>query len=164
MCADSAVYLPTFNPENLTVTDLKKAATGPERTLSMLGGGIGPEGDPINLRPSTSRVLRFGSNEGASMRVDRLFLVPGGRYLVTEGVALCIWDLNERPKPSKPALVEHFDGRNWHDAHFFFVCPAADYTTFRIVISGTWRNEDTNETRYFFLHVFSATIKLGCKY
>jgi len=145
MCSSNAVYPPSFPLSTSEDTQLssaelqriQKAVTGPARFLRLLERGCSSKENPKVLTPI--QTLSADASEGDT--ITSFFLIPGGRYMATEGEAICIWDLNQHPIVSRPIVVQP---RDWihRSSRFFFACPTSDYNAFRVVTSGRSLGED----------------------
>jgi hypothetical protein len=75
--------MPTFPVHDMSILSLEYAATGPDRFLCTKAGRSG------FLIPRSHRIIPSNGNE-----FSEIFLVPGGRYLVTlADTSLAVWDL-----------------------------------------------------------------------
>ena len=119
---------------------IQKAVTGPARFLRLLERGVSSKENPTVLTPT--QTLRAGALDGhTNTKISSFFLVPGGRYMVTEGEALCIWDLNQRSILTRPIVVQSLN-RIYEFNCLFLACPTSDYNAFRVVTSGRSLGED----------------------
>ncbi|KAF9045527.1 hypothetical protein BJ165DRAFT_1477975 [Panaeolus papilionaceus] len=124
MCERDNAYRPSFATNGLELPQLQAIATAPERWSRL----IESYNDAEDLQPEQSilkpvRVRNFSAAITADtegMWPTRIFLVPGGRFLLTmTGLTLAVWDLEdssiEKPLASinqKP-LTFGFWRRSW---------------------------------------------------
>jgi hypothetical protein len=68
--------------------ELERAAMAPRRWIELCGSFEKKKNsdDSMILQPRTTRIIEDAANV-------ELFLVPGGRYLVSSGEGLLVWDL-----------------------------------------------------------------------
>ena len=87
VCLDNALFLPSFPILDMSDLELERAAMAPHRWIELCGTFQKQNSNDFSeiLRPRTSRVIRH--------MINSLFIVPGGRYLVTAGSGLFVWDL-----------------------------------------------------------------------
>jgi len=148
--SSNAVYAPSFPLLTLEGTRvpcsqlqrIQKAVTGPARFLRLLERGGSSKENPTVLTPT--QTLRAGALDGhmnTNTKISTFFLVPGGRYMVTEGEALCIWDLNQRSILTRPIIVQSLN-RMYEFNCLFLACPTSNYNAFRVVTSGRSLGED----------------------
>jgi hypothetical protein len=89
VCLDNILFLPSFPIPDMSDLELERAAMGPRRWLELCGAFQMQHhsNDSIEmLHPRTSRIIEHGDS-------SHFFIVPGGRYLVSAGVGLYLWDL-----------------------------------------------------------------------
>ena len=68
--------------------ELERAAMAPHRWIALCSAFQKQHSDDLSsdmLRPRTSRIIKD--------MINALYIVPGGRYLVTAGNGLYVWDL-----------------------------------------------------------------------
>ena len=67
--------------------ELERAAMAPRRWIELCSASQKQHSDDFSevLHPRTTRFIKG--------KADSLFIVPGGRYLVTAGLGLFVWDL-----------------------------------------------------------------------
>jgi hypothetical protein len=95
VCLDNTLFLPSFPIPNMSDLELEQAAIAPHRWLHLCGVFKKQHhGDPdAILHPRTTRFI-MPVNFRASTSGPRLFLVPGGRYVViAANKRLFVWDL-----------------------------------------------------------------------
>ena len=87
ICLDNALFLPSFPIPDMSDLELERAAMGPHRWIELCGAFQMKHSNDTSemLCPRTTRIIRDMINE--------LYIVPGGRYLVTAGNGLFVWDL-----------------------------------------------------------------------
>lgn len=95
MCAENGVFLLTFPIPQMSQEDLERAATAPSVWLArfMQRKTLLSENEFENeVFPSMERSLAL---EDATLNeYNRLFIVPGGRFLITfQTNQCCLWDL-----------------------------------------------------------------------
>ena len=175
MCSVNAVYPPSFPLDQMSILELQKAVTRPERTISFLNRGKTADfsredapSDPFedvadseekNAGTPLSRALvldapSFGLNIDSRFR--SLFIIPGGRYLVANGMSfLSVWDLHDYSKARKGPIVLQPLEEPVHSRCVFMVTPVVEENGFRITVSGTLRNDD-GLMRYVELNTWST--------
>ena len=67
--------------------ELEQAAMAPRRWIELCGAFRKQHSNDSSARlhPRTTRIIKHAT--------DSLFIVPGGRYLVTAGYSISVWDL-----------------------------------------------------------------------
>jgi hypothetical protein len=85
VCLDNTLFLPSFPIPDMSDLELERAAMAPRRWVELTGKQRSNDFSEM-LHPRTTRIINNGDNL-------RLFIVPGGRYLVTAGNGLFVWDL-----------------------------------------------------------------------
>ena len=77
---------------DMSVLDLERAAMGPRRWIELCGAFQKQHPNDISemLHPRRIRVVDDADK-------SQFFIVPGGRYLVTAGNGLSVWDLGYVP-------------------------------------------------------------------
>ena len=87
VCLDNALFLPSFPILDMSDLDLERAAMGPRRWIELCRPFQKQQSNDSSemLHPRTIRIIKNAA--------DSLFIVPGGRYLVTAGCGLFVWDL-----------------------------------------------------------------------
>jgi hypothetical protein len=91
MCLRNSLFLPTFPINDMSDVELEQAALAPHRWISLCStfAKQHPNDSDAVLRPSKKRIIR---NPHSSK--TRIFLVPGGRYLMSCSFdRICVWDL-----------------------------------------------------------------------
>lgn len=109
MCLDSAVFLPTFPIDQMTVGSLEREAIAPFIWISQYKRKRSSIEDlnefDNKLLPSMTREINF--RDGALCGFCTLFLVPGGRFLFSfHSKDICLWDLGYNLEGSKPFISE----------------------------------------------------------
>ena len=68
-------------------SELERAAMAPRRWIELCGGALQKRSNDSSdmLHPRTTRIINHAA--------DSVFIVPGGRYLVTESKGIFVWDL-----------------------------------------------------------------------
>jgi hypothetical protein len=89
ICVDNTLFLPSFPIPDMSDLELERAVMAPRRWIELCGVQkrySNASGYSEMLHPRTIKFLED---------LDHLqyFIVPGGRYLVTAGYSLCVWDL-----------------------------------------------------------------------
>ena len=78
VCIDNTLFLPSFPISDMSVLDLERTAMAPRRWIELCGAFEKQHrNDP--LRPRATRMI----NVRISNAMSDIFIVPGGRYLVT---------------------------------------------------------------------------------
>src|ERR1700679_1598154 len=87
MCLDNTLFLPSFPIPNMSVLELEQAAMAPRRWIELWKEhSTSTDFGRMTLHPRTTRTIKHADN-------PHCFIVPGGRYLVTAGCGLFVWDL-----------------------------------------------------------------------
>jgi hypothetical protein len=88
VCFDNILFLPSFPIPDMSDLELERAAMAPRRWLELCCKSQKQHSNDSSemLHPRRSRIIEDGGSE-------RFFIVPGGRYLVTAGDGLYLWDL-----------------------------------------------------------------------
>ena len=83
VCLDNTLFLPSFPIPDMSDLELERAAMAPRRWI-----GLKQHLNEFSemLHPRTTRIIKYAN-------ISHLFIVPGGRYLVTAGYGLSVWDL-----------------------------------------------------------------------
>ena len=85
VCLDNTLFLPSFPIPEMSSLELEWAAMAPRRWIGMMLQK--QHSDDFNMpHPRTTRIIEDVAN-------SHYFIVPGGRYLVTAGRGLLVWDL-----------------------------------------------------------------------
>lgn len=113
VCDQHGIFKPTYPMEKMTLAELEHAASGPHRFVKWMKTFPSSTTEAL---PSRKQVFHFRKRENSAGVPDQvhepeiLRLVPGGRYLVTAGSCLCLWDLgyssNVTAKPFPLATLE----------------------------------------------------------
>jgi hypothetical protein len=95
VCLDNTLFLPTFPIPDMSDLELERAAMAwtPRRWLELCGAFQKQKKQNSNLSKPyhpRSRIIKDAANA-------HLFIVPGGRYLVSAGNGLFLWDLGYVP-------------------------------------------------------------------
>ena len=85
VCIDNTIFLPSFPIPDMSNLELERAAMAPRRWIELCGEQH--SNDFSELHPQTTRIIEDHA------LVNSLFIVPGGRYLVTAGNGIFVWDL-----------------------------------------------------------------------
>ena len=87
VCLENAIFLPSFPIPDMSDLELERAAMGPHRWIELCGTFRMQHSNDTSkiLRPQKTRIIKDMINE--------LYIVPGGRYLVTAGNGIFVWDL-----------------------------------------------------------------------
>ncbi|KDR79839.1 hypothetical protein GALMADRAFT_241929 [Galerina marginata CBS 339.88] len=102
MCYQNTVFAPTFSIDDMSVSELEKAATAPARMLSRLEN----HQKSSHKTPLKPHRTRYFSPEDDEVNFDSVFLVPGGRFLVTGSLdGLKLWDLSSFSNENAPQIV-----------------------------------------------------------
>ena len=84
VCLDNTLFLPSLPIPDMSDLELERAAMAPRRWIGLCGAF---KNHNHKMRhPRISRIIDL-ENEANS-----LFIVPGGRYLVTAGNSILVWD------------------------------------------------------------------------
>ena len=85
------LFLPSFPIPDMSALGLERAAIAPRRWIELCGAFQKQHSNDSNdmLQPRTTRIIRNTA--------DSLVIVPVGRYLVTSGKGLFVWDLGYDP-------------------------------------------------------------------
>ena len=87
VCLDNTLFLPSFPIPDMSDLELERAAMAPRRWIELCSASQKQHSDDSSdvLHPRTIRFIKGTA--------DSLFIVPGGRYLVTACLGLFVWDL-----------------------------------------------------------------------
>ena len=85
VCLDNVIFLPSFPISDMSDLELEQAAMGPRRWIDSLQKQHSNDPNEL-LEPQTIRIIRDAAN-------SFFFIAPGGRYLVTAGEGIFVWDL-----------------------------------------------------------------------
>jgi hypothetical protein len=90
VCLDNGLFLPSFPIPEMSDLELERAAMGPHRWIELCGAFQMQHSNDTSemLPPRTTRIIRDKDD-----MFDEIFIVPGGRYLVTVGYSVSVWDL-----------------------------------------------------------------------
>ncbi|KAF8805721.1 hypothetical protein BYT27DRAFT_7103860 [Phlegmacium glaucopus] len=94
VCLDNTLFLPSFPIPDMTVLELEHAAMAPRRWIELCAAF--QKQHPIDSGAKLcSRTIRIIDNPLAAIADDpEIFIVPGGRYLVSDSsTGIFIWDL-----------------------------------------------------------------------
>jgi hypothetical protein len=88
VCHDNTLFLPSFPIPNMSDSELEWAAMAPRRWIELCGT-FQKQNSNVNkmLHPRSPRIIKHAAN------YLELCIVPGGRYLVSVGNDLSVWDL-----------------------------------------------------------------------
>ena len=88
VCLVNALFLPSFPICDMSDLELERAAIAPCRWIELCGTFLKQRSDDFSemLHLRTTRIIKDNM-------VKSLHIVPGGRFLVTAGYGLFIWDL-----------------------------------------------------------------------
>ena len=126
VCVDNALFLPSFPIIDMSDLELERAAMGPRKWIDLCGA-LQKE-DSAFSEMSYPRKTRTIEDGGES----HFFIVPGGRYLVTAGICLSIWDLGYVSNVDcKLVASVRLEGH----CHIFMVQPTPDGKGLVILIS-----------------------------
>ena len=123
ICEEDLVFAASFPMDHMSTGELEAAAMGPTRFVSLLirwgevqkvgKGNCTPDGKGVaaeNGLPCRPRRLLCEIPSRSSIYTPKVFLVPGGRFLIIKScLALQMWDLGVSvpSKPtSKPTLLD----------------------------------------------------------
>ena len=89
VCLENTLFLPSFPIPDMSDLELEKAAMAPRRWIELWGAKKQHPNDfDARVHPQTTRFIKHVDPE------SRLFLVPGGRFLVhSTSKDLFVWDL-----------------------------------------------------------------------
>jgi hypothetical protein len=88
VCLENTLFLPSFPIPDMSDLELERAAMAPRRWIELCCAFQKQNSNEYSkmLHPRTTRIINDTTNS------DFIF-VPGGRYLVTAGNGLSVWDL-----------------------------------------------------------------------
>ena len=88
VCLDNALFLPSFSIPDMSDLELERAAMAPHKWLELCNAFQKQNSNASisMLYPRTTRIIEHGDS-------SQFFIVPGGRYMVTAGEGLYVWDL-----------------------------------------------------------------------
>jgi len=144
ICHENSLFLPTFPIPDMSDTELERAASAPFRWIALSSSedrdsdGCLPSRRTQILKYPTGLLLDHLQQPAGDWRRILIYpyLVPGGRYLVTNGPdCLCVWDLeyvsdsnmSSDEKPTKMWAIRV------DDIEFFSVHPTPDGMGIRIL-------------------------------
>ncbi|KAF9479325.1 hypothetical protein BDN70DRAFT_932655 [Pholiota conissans] len=117
ICLANAIFLPTFPLDEMTVPELEHAAMAPYKWLAL--GYVG-DGSGTRTSVGTHRIRNLSPVEASlhsdemdppeedDFEVRSLFLVPGGRFLVTFSWRwICVWDLGFATPESSGSPIQN---------------------------------------------------------
>ena len=84
MCIDNTLFLPSFPISDMSVLELERAAMAPRRWIRAFHKQHSNDSSEMP-NPRTTRIIESPAFSA--------FIVPGGRYLVTAGFGIFVWDL-----------------------------------------------------------------------
>ena len=87
VCIDNTLFLPSFPIPDMSDLELERAAMAPHRWIELCNGFQKQQSNDVS-KIILPRATRYVENI-----INSLYLVPGGRYLVTAGTGLSVWDL-----------------------------------------------------------------------
>ena len=98
VCLENTLFLPSFPIPDMSDLELERAAMAPRRWIKFCGAFLKQHSNDFSerLRPRTTNIikdLRPRTTRIIKDSVRSLFIVPGGRYLVTTGSGISVWDL-----------------------------------------------------------------------
>ena len=88
VCLDNALFLPSFPIPDMNDLELERAAMAPRRWIDLCTSRAFRKqrsNDFTKMLHTRTRIIKE--------TVNSLFIVPGGRYMVTSGKDLSLWDL-----------------------------------------------------------------------
>ena len=88
VCLDNTLFLPSFPIPDMSDLELERAAIAPRRWIGALQKQHSESNDFSEMLLHTRRSRTI--NDANKLQ---FFIVPGGRYLVTAGKGLSVWDL-----------------------------------------------------------------------
>ncbi|KAF6764469.1 hypothetical protein DFP72DRAFT_871968 [Ephemerocybe angulata] len=121
ICEHYGIFKPTFPFEEMSLAQLEHAAFSSSRFVKTVQRfDPGPLGD--NCAPVYQhRTIKSPRNADGK---GRLFLIPGGRFLLTSGTEIRLWDLGHSSEPYhvKPRVI----ARTEDGSALAAVCPSDD--------------------------------------
>ena len=87
VCLDNNLFLPGFPIPDMSDLEIERAAMGPRRWIELCGA-LQKE-DPTFTEMLNTRTTRTIEDPDKS----EFFIVPGGRFMVTAGNGISVWDL-----------------------------------------------------------------------
>ena len=92
VCLDNTLFLPSFPISDMSDLELERAAVAPRRWIELCSASQKHPNEvgPVVPYPRTTRIIKDAAQ-------PHLFIVPGGRYLVSAGNGLFVWDLGYVP-------------------------------------------------------------------
>ena len=100
--------------------ELERAAMAPRRWIELYGAFQEQHSNDFSaeLRPRTTRIIKDHASVGS------LFIVPGGRYLVTAGNGIFVWDLGYNSTVDCKLLASFGEVDEGSDDYHGFEIPA----------------------------------------
>ncbi|KAH9477619.1 hypothetical protein JR316_0009845 [Psilocybe cubensis] len=136
MCIENTVYDPSFPIEEMSIRDMERAAMGPQKWEKIVNKYTDQPTPPIHITTLSEELIEYDAG-----RPHELFLIPGGRFLVTLLVGyLSLWDLSLSCMAT-PKLM----GRRWMDTAVCTIHPSSDGLSIRILTIPSRTDFDTNK-------------------
>ena len=100
VCLDNTLFLPSFPISEMSDSEIEKTAMGPRRWIELCDAFEKQHhNDPgAILHPRATRIMNDSLASDFDSENFRIFIVPGGRYMVSysivlEGHGISVWDL-----------------------------------------------------------------------
>ena len=93
VCLENTLFLPSFPISDMSDLEIEKAAMGPRRWIELCSALQKQDHNDngVTLRPRATRSFNVSNDLNAGVG---LFIVPGGRYLVSHSrKSISVWDL-----------------------------------------------------------------------
>ena len=88
VCLDNSLFLPSFPIPDMSDLELERAAMAPRRWIELCNAFQKQYSNDSSKMLRQRKTTRF-----IEETANTFFIVPGGRYLVTAGYGLLVWDL-----------------------------------------------------------------------
>ena len=90
VCLNNTLFLPSFPISDMSDLELERAAMGPRRWIQFCGASQKQHSNGFSETLQPRKIRALNVKEGDK---SYFYIVPGGRYLVTAGDSLSVWDL-----------------------------------------------------------------------
>ena len=94
VCIDNTLFLPSFPILDMSDLELERAALAPRRWIELCGAFQMQHSNHFSEMPNPRKIRTVKDAVESRYSNSRCFIVPGGRYLVTGGKGLFVWDLS----------------------------------------------------------------------
>ena len=88
VCLDNSLFLPSFPIPDMSDLELERAAMAPRRWIELCSAF-----EKQHYNDSSEMLHQRKTTKIFEETANSFFIVPGGRYLVTSGIGVFVWDL-----------------------------------------------------------------------